>query len=220
MTLPGYDIKHVKASHRKYQIITIFLTIITLSATLGAAFSGIRLSSLKKEIPESTPPKAPVISDDSAMKEIEALKSALSREKSTSLKMKAKIKDLNNQISALKKAAATPKASKPTAPQAVQPKPAAAPLPPQQKESATGSAPTPRQPAGASEGINPPADSTTNPNAPGTETATPSVETNEDPVPSPETKQPPSVPPVKAPSVQPQSETAPSNPQQSAAKNE
>ncbi|MEJ2156314.1 MAG: hypothetical protein P8X96_13330 [Desulfobacteraceae bacterium] len=259
MALPGYDIKHVKASHRKYQIITIFFTIITLSATLGAAFSGIRLSSLKKAIPASgkmatqtnPPQNAPVISDDSAMKEIEALKSALSREKSATLKMKAKIKDLNNQISALKKAVVASKPSKPTAPQAVQPKPAVAPLPSQQKDTVTGSAPppptlaptpqkaepppgqateskpakepsalTPQQPTGASEGIAPPADSTSNPKAPATETVPPSVDTNENPTPNPETEQPPSVPPVKAPSVQPQSKTAPSPLQQPEAKNE
>ena len=49
MTFPILSIKHVKASHRKYQIITIFLTIVTLSAALAAAFSSIQLSKLNKQ---------------------------------------------------------------------------------------------------------------------------------------------------------------------------
>ena len=152
MTFPVHEIKHVKASHRKYQFLTILFTIVTLAATLGAAFSSIQLSNLKKERQDlkkmaeesASPPQTPVIVNDSAMKEIEALKSELDREKSTSLKMKAKIKDLNNQISALKKAVVTPKPKaapvaqpKPKAAPVTQPKPAAPTQPPQEKEPAS-----------------------------------------------------------------------------------
>jgi hypothetical protein len=138
MTLPVYDIDDVKASHRKYQIITIFFTFVTLAATLGAAFSGIQWSKLEQErlnskevvAQEPSPPKAPAIADDAAMKEIEALKAALAQEKSSALKMKAKIKDLNNQISALEKAVVAARAPRPSAaPKAHTPKPEPAPTP-------------------------------------------------------------------------------------------
>jgi hypothetical protein len=136
MTLPVYDIDDVKASHRKYQIITIFFTFVTLAATLGAAFSGIQWSKLKQErldskkivAQEPSPPKAPAIADDATLKEIEALKTELAQEKSSALKMKAKIKDLNNQISALEKAVVAARAAKHNpAPAPHAPKPEAAP---------------------------------------------------------------------------------------------
>jgi hypothetical protein len=140
MTLPVHDIDYVKASHRKYQFITIFFTIVTLAATLGAAFSGIQLSNLRQErldskeevAPEPSPPKAPAIADDAAMKEIEALKAELAQEKSSALKMKAKIKNLHNQISALEKAVEASRAPKPKAapaPQSLKPEPAQKPQP-------------------------------------------------------------------------------------------
>jgi hypothetical protein len=136
MTLPVYDIDDVKASHRKFQFITIFFTFVTLAATLGAAFSGIQWSKLKQERLDSgkiaaqtvSTPDTPAISDDAALKEVEALKAELAQEKSSSLKMKAKIKDLNNQISALEKAVGSARAPKPdAAPAPHTPKPEPAP---------------------------------------------------------------------------------------------
>lgn len=151
MTLPVHDIQNVKAAHRKYQMMTILFTMVTLAATLGAAFSGIQLANLKKKNLDSkkitegavSPPKTPVVTDDSALKEIEALKSELVREKSASLKMNAKIKDLNNQISVLKKAAAVSSPSNPKTAPALQPKPDPPTQPPQEKNPAANSAPPP-----------------------------------------------------------------------------
>lgn len=162
MTLQVHD-NNVKASHRKHQLITILFTVVTLAATLGAAFSGIQLSNLKKAIDSkkmveeaASPPKIPAIADETATKEIEALKSELAMEKSSSLKLKARIKNLNNQIAALKKAAvvshtpkpkAAPASSTPKAKAipATQPKPVVPILPPQKKEPVTVAPPAPPQ---------------------------------------------------------------------------
>jgi hypothetical protein len=192
MSFPVHEIKHVKASHRKYQFLTILFTIVTLAATLGAAFSSIQLSNLIKESPDSkkmaeestSPPKTPVIVDDSAMKEIEALKSELDREKSTSLKMKAKIKDLNNQISALKKAVVAPKPPKPKAAPAAQPKPKAAPVAQPKPKAAPVAQPEPTAPA------RPPQEK--EPASKGTPPAPPQLPANQEvePTPSPATGSP------------------------------
>jgi hypothetical protein len=243
MTLPVHDINYVKASHRKFQFITILFTVVTLAATLGAAFSGIQLSNLKQETIDSekvteeaaAPPKTPAIADDSAMKEIEALKSELAMERSGSLKLKAKIKNLNNQISSLKKAAVASRTPKPKAAPSTQPKPATPIVSPQKKEPVTvappappqsqphqkvapppepettpnkgqePSAPAPHQPDKSNNEVPPQSAPTSPPEMPANEAVTPSVDSVDKSLPASEPEQPSTPPPVAAPPSQPQS---------------
>jgi translation initiation factor IF-2 len=221
MTLPVHDINYVMASHRKYQFITILFTVVTLAATLGAAFSGIQLSNLKQETIDSEkvaeeaapPPKTPATADDSAMKEIEALKSELAMEKSSSLKLKAKIKNLSDQLLALKKAAVASRTPKPKAAPATQPKPVTPILPPQKKEPVTVAPPAPPQPQ-PHQKVAPQTAPASPSKMPANEAVTPSVDSADKPLPAsepkpslpaPEPEQPSTVPPVAAPPSQPQS---------------
>jgi TolA-binding protein len=111
MTLPIHTVKHIKASYRKIQIITICFTVLTLAAALLAALSGIQLVNLEKqqsaEIVQTAPP--PAVVDDNLNKQIEDLQTELAKEKNASKKLESRIADLNKQITSLKKVNPAPR---------------------------------------------------------------------------------------------------------------
>jgi hypothetical protein len=120
MTFPVHTTKHLGSSYRRLNIISAAFTVITLAAALLAALSGIHLFNLQKnqaaETPQTPPVEAPVPIDDSLVKELEAIKAELAKEKEASKKLKANISKLKKQKSTLEKSITAIKTPKPAPP--------------------------------------------------------------------------------------------------------
>jgi hypothetical protein len=146
MTFPVHTTKHIGSSYKRLNIISAAFTVITLAAALLAALSGIQLYNLQKkqavEMPQTPPVEAPEPIDDSLVKELEAIKSELTKEKEASKKLKANLSKLKKQKSALEKSIAATKTPKPDSPPPVKktivppaPKEIPSPAPPSPVES-------------------------------------------------------------------------------------
>jgi len=110
MTLPIHTVGHIRSDYRKYQIIAFLFTLITLTAALLAAVSGIRIMSLQKQqTAEADQMQAQsAVQDESLNKQIDALKSELANEMSAAQKLKEIIAEKNRQLAAIKKTLTAP----------------------------------------------------------------------------------------------------------------
>ena len=107
-TLPIHTVQHVKSVFKKYQIIAILFTAVTLITAFLTAVSGFQLAKLRKmqQVQTQTPPKtvqpAPAAANDNLDKQINSLENQLQTEKNTSQELRLKIQELENKITALK----------------------------------------------------------------------------------------------------------------------
>ncbi len=142
-TLPIHTVEHAKSVFKKYQIIAILFTTITIAAAFLAAISGFQLAKLRKmKIAETTMAAEPVKTakvpaDDALKRQIKTLGNQLAAEKATSKKLRIKIQELEKIIETVKS----------TLPQQTQPVPQQSNVP----AAAAPAAKSPAQPKPASE---------------------------------------------------------------------
>ncbi len=204
MTLPIHSVKRVTDANRRHQIITIFLTLITIAAALAVALSGMQLAALRKkqagpEISQANqPPTAETLEMNKKMiAAIKELRAEIASEKKKSETLTAEISKLQKQLAA----------SKPALPQ--QPSPV-----PQQPE------PSPDTPAMTQPQPIPvpspeaPAATTPQPETPAGEVPTQTdSQIKTTPVPSPQPKAPePATPQVAPAKPQPETQAVPAQP--------
>jgi septal ring factor EnvC (AmiA/AmiB activator) len=110
---PNRTEKQVGTTYRKYLILTVVFTVITLEAALFAAFSGMQLVRLEEAKSDEIWQKKPALEDMNELlhRQIEDLKSQLAEQKEASQVLKGKIASMEKQNVALKKSLTAAKAA-------------------------------------------------------------------------------------------------------------
>jgi hypothetical protein len=107
-TLPIHTVQHLKSVHKKYQVIAIVFTVITLVAALLAAISGFQSAKLHKmQVAELQKPPAQVApvavpADNGLEKQVKILEGQLNSEKMTSRELRAKVHELEKKVASMK----------------------------------------------------------------------------------------------------------------------
>ena len=124
-TLPIHTVQHIKSVYKKYQIVAIVFTAITILAALLAAISGFQFAKLRKiraaevQTPPAAVVPAPVPAEEKGLeKQIKVLEDQLHSEKDISRELRTKIHDLEKKIASMKSASSPPAHTAPVKPKA------------------------------------------------------------------------------------------------------